>query len=33
MVVVTNTMNYASVDRVDNTKVNHGDDLVAVTAR
>ena len=33
MVVVTNTMNYASVDRIDNTKVNHGDDLVAVTAR
>ncbi|MCP0887592.1 sucrose-specific PTS transporter subunit IIBC [Ligilactobacillus sp. WILCCON 0076] len=31
MVVVTNTGNYASVDRVNVTEVKHGDNLVAVT--
>lgn len=33
MVIVTNTANYAAVDRVDATDVKHGDDLIAVTKR
>ena len=32
MVIVTNTNDYASVDRVQNDKVKAGDNLIAVTA-
>jgi hypothetical protein len=32
MVIVTNTNDYASVDRVQNDEVKAGDNLVAVTA-
>ena len=32
MVIITNTMDYASVERIDANKVVHGDDLVAITA-
>ena len=32
MVIVTNTMNYASVERIDVDEVKHGDNLIAITA-
>ncbi|QNQ81231.1 hypothetical protein FP432_06535 [Lactobacillus sp. PV034] len=33
MVVVTNTPNYANVQRIDGENKQHGDDLIATTAR
>lgn len=32
MVIITNTMNYESVARIEQTDVKHGDDLIAITA-
>ncbi len=33
MTIVTNTANYANVERIDGENKNHGDDLIAVTKR
>ena len=33
MVVITNTANYAAVDRITESKVEHGDQLIAVTVK
>lgn len=33
MIVVTNTASYASVDRIDNDQVSHGDPVVALTGQ
>lgn len=32
MVIITNTMNYEGVARIEQTDVKHGDDLIAITA-